>query len=297
MAVPSAATHDLMTWERTMTATTPKQREQYAHEIVTEPPNLEQHVMGTYFDVRLGIAVMGFSLPILLALIGKLLGIPLQGSMSAYYHALAGAIPHCPASVAIGSGALRNLFVGILTATAVSLYVYKGFSQSENVALNLAGIALATVAFVPMAWPECDGGGWISAHGGAAVFFFLCIAYVSVFRAMDTISLIKSKERAGRYKITYRWLGIAMIVSPLAAVLWNALFTPAGTHSSKTFFLEAFGVFAFAGYWLVKSFELKETSAEAKVLKGKVARVKRREGGRPDDAELVHLDTPGPSPL
>ena len=280
-----------------MTTTTLNAREQHAGELVTEPPDLEQHVLGTYFDVRLGIAVLGFSLPILLALIGKLLGIPLQGSMSAYYHAIAGPIPDCQASVAIGSGTLRNLFVGVLTAVGVSLYVYKGFSQSENVALNLAGIALATVAFVPMGWPECSRGGWISTHGGAALFFFLCIAYVSVFRAMDTVSLIKSEKRARRYSIAYRWLGIAMIVSPVAAVLWNALFTPPGDHSSKIFFIEAFGVFAFAGYWLVKSFELRETSAEAAAVKGKLARVKRRAGGRPDDAQLIHLDTGGPSPL
>lgn len=277
-----------------MIATTPNEPKQHAGELVTEPPDLEQHVLGTYFDVRLGIAVMGFSLPILLAVIGKLLGIPLQGSMSAYYHAIAGGIPDCHAAVAIGSGTLRNLFVGVLTAVGVSLYVYKGFSQSENVALNLAGVALATVAFVPMAWPECSGGGWISMHGGAALFFFLCIAYVSVFRAMDTVSLIKSKERARRYGITYRWLGIAMIVSPVLAVLWNAVFTPSGDHSSQIFFIEAFGVFAFAGYWLAKSLELKETSAEAAALKGKLARVKRREGGRPDDAELIHLDTIAP---
>ena len=84
---------------------------------------LQAHMVGTYHNLRVGIGVIGLALPVLLWLGGKFLdGMPLRGSMSAYYY----------------SPTMRNVFVGILFAIGVGLYLYKGFSTKENWALNAA---------------------------------------------------------------------------------------------------------------------------------------------------------------
>ena len=61
----------------------------------------------------------------------------LAGSMSEYYWAAAGDV--VPA---------RNVFVGGLFAVSACLWLYKGFSPRENVALNLAGLFAVGVALV-----------------------------------------------------------------------------------------------------------------------------------------------------
>jgi hypothetical protein len=259
-------------------------------DFVVEPASLQDHVLGTYFNLRVGIAVLAIALPLFLAIVGVLAGISLQGSMSAYYWAIAAA-PDCARPAAPWpAGTLRNEFVGTLIAVSAFLYLYKGFSRSENVALNLAGIFGVTVALVPTHWPPCEASASINVHSTAAVLFFLCIAYVAVFRAADTLSLIEDSNRRAMYQRWYKLLGAAMIVSPLAAVVFNDFFTPPGTSSSMVFFIEAFGVWAFAAYWIVKSRELHESSVVQRVIEGSVKRAKRHRPGRPDDAQLVTND-------
>ena len=114
---------------------------------VVEPKSLQAHVLGTYLDLRFGIAVFGFALPIILAGVGGILGIPLQGSISAYYHATPAAVDCSLTATVWPAGTLRNEFVGILIAVGAFLYLYKGFSRSENFALNLAGIFAVGVAW------------------------------------------------------------------------------------------------------------------------------------------------------
>ena len=86
---------------------------------------LQKHVFTTYVTLRYGLVFIGALLPIVLYAVGAAYGITLQGSMS-------------------GSGGrrrpARDCFVGGLFAVAACLYLYKGFSPSENRALNLAGI-------------------------------------------------------------------------------------------------------------------------------------------------------------
>ena len=256
-------------------------------DFVVEPTSLQDHVLGTYFNLRVGIAVVAVLLPLSLAIVGSLVGISLQGSMSAYYWAVA-ATPDCALPPAPWPpGTLRNEFVGSLIAVSAFLYLYKGFSRSENIALNLAGIFGVIVALAPTHWPPCEPSARISLHSTAAVLFFLCIAYVSVFRAGDTLSLIDDPNRRARYHRLYMLLGMAMIVSPLAAVVFNEFFAQSGTSSSKVFFVEAFGVWAFAAYWIVKSRELRESSVVRRVIEGRLIRAKKHRRGLPDDAQLL----------
>jgi hypothetical protein len=107
--------------------------------------------------------------------------------------------------------------------------------------------------------------GWI--HLACAVSFFACIAYVSIFRASDTLSLIRDTDRAKGYRTAYRWLGIAMIAAVALGLALDRFVQQA------VFFLEAAGVTVFAAYWLVKSKEMRETHADELALAGELLRV------------------------
>src|SRR5262245_9855540 len=215
---------------------------------------LRRHMLATYIVLRYGMAGLAILLPLLLWIGGHVLaGLPLQGSMSAYYHA--------------GGGALRDEFVGILFAVAACLCLYRGFTTLENAALNLAGVLAALVAIFPMTWgcvTDCPR--W-TLHGTLAVLFFVAIAYVCIFRASDTLRLV-DPDKVGRYERTYRILGVGMVVFPvIAAVLTMVL----NRESVLVFVAEALGVCIFASYWLVKSHEIWATNAEPLVSAGRLA--------------------------
>lgn len=216
---------------------------------------LQRHMAGTYFALRIGVGSLAAALPILLWLGGRFAdGEPLRCSMSAYYY----------------SPAMRDTFVGVLVAIGTFLYLYKGFSRSENWALNLAGALAVGIAMRPTT-PRCDdAGGPLTLHGTFAVSFFLAIAYVCLFRASDTLSLIRDARRARRLRTIYRTLGALMIVAPaIAAGL--AVLVSSGTQGKPTLFLvEAAAVFTFAAYWLIKSREMSATNAEGLALERKL---------------------------
>jgi hypothetical protein len=212
---------------------------------------LQRRIESTYLSLRVGIAVIGATLPLILWLGGLSAdGLSLRGSMSAYYYT-----------------SVRNVFVGALCAVGVALVLYKGFSKAEDVSLSLAGVLVICVALFPTAAGEHWAlGNYV--HVIAAVGFFLCLAYVSVFRASDTLLLVRDARRARLLERGYRVLGAAMVASPLFALAAaRALHSP-NQGSRLVFFLEAFGVWAFAAYWLVKSWELKQTNADRAAAQG-----------------------------
>ena len=222
-----------------------------------KPQDLQEHITATYFTLRSGLIVLGTTLPFVLWIGGSVRGdLPLQPSMSAYYHA--------------HNGIMRDEFVGVLWAVGVCLYLYKGYTRFENYALNLAGVFAVCIALFPMRWncaPSCSS---FSPHGMFAVLFFLVIAYVCVFRASDTLSLMSDAVKATRYKRTYRALGIGMIASPVAAVILTSGLQIATELRPTVFLIEAGGVLVFATYWLVKSREVFQTNSERSAIEGKL---------------------------
>jgi len=236
---------------------------------------LQAHMVGTYHNLRVGIGVIGLALPVLLWLGGKFLdGMPLRGSMSAYYY----------------SPTMRNVFVGILFAIGVGLYLYKGFSTKENWALNAAGVLALGVAMVPTTAPDKTQAAGLSLHAAFAVVFFACIAYVSVFRSSDTLRLIKDTSRAVWLQRIYRALGIGMIVSPAIAVVLTLALQQPTEERSLLFFIEAAGVVMFGLYWLVKSGELRKTSATRLALEGKLQATSDTPGAQdPGPGTLIQL--------
>lgn len=223
-----------------------------------DPRELRAHIRSTYFALRTGMAALALALPWLLWIGGRLFaGLPLQASMSAYYHG--------------GGGAMRDELVGILVAISLFLVLYRGFTRFEDWALNLAGLLLAGVALVPMPWDCGDSCGGFSLHGAMAVLFFLTLAYVCIFRASDTLGLIPDRDQARRFRSAYRWLGAGMVASPLVAVILTFLLQPRLQARSTVFFVEAAGVYVFAIYWIVKSREIALTDSEGLALDGKLA--------------------------
>lgn len=225
---------------------------------------LRRHLVRTYTSLRYGVGIIGGALPLVLWLGGWIGdGEPLRGSMSAYYY----------------SPAMRDVFVGALITVGVILYLYRGFSTVEDWALNLAGIFAVGVALVPTTPPGAPARA-LTWHGTFAVAFFICIAYVCIFRASDTLSLVRWTDRARRLRLAYRLLGYAMIVAPLLAAALAYLLRD-GVHPNRVVFaVEAAGVWVFSAYWLYKSRELSETGAAEAALAGKLRRIEVPQAGQ-----------------
>lgn len=223
--------------------------------------SLQEHIDGTYLAVRVGLALVGLALPWVLWLAGKgWFQIALQGSMSAYYHT-----------------AMRNAFVGGLVSIGVCLVLYKGFSRTEDWVLNAAGILAALVAFMPADPPCPDGVGCVELatagwHTAAAVAFFLCIAFVCIRCASDTLSLIRDADRAEHLERVYDGLGVAMIVLPLATLVVGRWANGDGGSFPVTFVLEAVAITVFGIYWIAKSLEIRATRADTLALEGRLER-------------------------
>lgn len=214
---------------------------------------LQVHIFGTYISLRVGMGLVAAAFPLVLWLSGRLNGIPLQTSMSAYYWATPQGLP--------GEAPVRIWFVGGLFALAACLYLYKGFTDDENWALNIASILALAVAYFPTCRGSCPR---ITLHGVVAVSAFVFLAYVTLFRSGDTLPFLKKPALEARYQVWYRITSAAMLLSPVtAAILWAA----SQKERSYTFFLEWAGIWAFAAFWFIKSHEMRVSSAELKALR------------------------------
>ena len=224
---------------------------------------LQEHMLWTYYGLRVGLAAIGIALPILVLLAGGVLhDVWLEPSLSAYYHT-------APKQQWFTT---RDILVGGLLAASACLYLYKGFSNKENIALNLAGVFAVFVALLPVAATDQVSGLISKLHGTSAVLFFLCIAYVSLARSRDTLHLLQDAARRSWYEGLYTSTGLVMIVSPAAAVVLSFALEPTSRLRSVTFWVETLGVWSFAAYWIIKTGEMRESSAEQLALDAKLKR-------------------------
>jgi hypothetical protein len=222
---------------------------------------LQKHMLGTYWGLRVGLAVIGIGLPLVVLFAGGVLHhVWLEPSISRYYY-----------TKGLSFLTTRDLFVGGLFAAGACLYLYRGFSTRENVMLNLAGVFALFIALLPTAATSTEASVVSKLHGASAVLFFLCIAYVSLFRARDTLGLL-SPAKQQRYAGAYLGTGLAMIASPLAAVVLSFALEPTSGFRTITFWVETFAVWTFAAYWIIKTKEMRETKAEKRALDGELKR-------------------------
>lgn len=222
---------------------------------------LQKHMFGTYFGLRVGLIVIGVSLPLVVLVTGGLLhDIGLKPSISDYYH---------PGPQARPFLTTRDFFVGGLFAAAACLYLYKGFSARENIALNMAGVFACFVALLPTGPGKEDTGIVPVLHGVSAVLFFFCIVYVSLAHSRDTLRLLMPERRA-YYARRYVRTAVMLGTSPLVAVI--LAYTLEGRFRAIIFWVEACGVWAFAYYWYVKTMEMRESGAEQRALDAELER-------------------------
>lgn len=240
-----------------------------------EPIDLSDHMLATYQTLRVVLVVIALAFPWVLWIGGRFIfdRIELQPSISDYYHASSASVAARQSAASegrkidprdTGRGVMRNWFVGVLFAISGMLAVYKGFRPAEDVALNLASIFAVLVALFPNSWDGSDNGPPL--HGIFAVLFFLCIAYVCIFCASATLSLVR-EDRQDHFKRAYKSLGVAMAVSPVVAVILTYALR---RRESYVFFAEACGVYAFAIYWLVKTIEIRQTNADRRAASGEL---------------------------
>lgn len=244
--------------------------------------DIQKLMLSMFIHLRIGVGVIGLSLPWVLVIGGWAMGVSFAGSMSAYYHATPShgeiqgcSLPECvgpkcgltptnAACSAQGEGPMRNWFVGNLFFIGLAMFLIKGFSRWENWALNIAGVAGPCVALFPMGWP-CQTCGFSihSLHYPSAIIFFLCAGFTCVVCSEKTLKYVPEANRKF-YRYWYRILGIVMVVAP--AVAWVVTHITRDDHAA--FYLEAAGVSAFGAFWLFKTYELKRSDIERRAFLG-----------------------------
>ena len=224
-------------------------------EELVEENKLQKHFFSTYLNMRYGMAIIAVAFPPLLYIIGRFYGIEWQTSMSHYY------IAHPDMDENVFP--VRKWFVGILFALSSLFYLYKGFSDKENIALNLAAVFALGVAIFPLGEP----GQWITIHGVCAVSLFACMVFVSRRTCTEeTLKYLEDEILKVKFRRKYMWAGIGMILFPAIAYLLNMFLD----ESKFIFLVEALGIFVFAYYWWTKSDEMSVSGAEKWALQGRI---------------------------
>jgi hypothetical protein len=190
----------------------------------------------SYLYLSFGMGVVALALPFLLVLAG---GYDSHYSISFFYHV---------------NDFCRDILVGCLCATGVFLFLFHGLSSLENWILNIAGAAAISVAMNPMASEQCARNQEFSIHGASAILFFLCLAVVAVGLSKGRIRYIIYAPERRRFKIAYNAAGTTMVFVPaIVAVIHHFLGGHECTH--WIFWIECIGIWAFAFYWFVKTYE------------------------------------------
>jgi hypothetical protein len=203
----------------------------------------------SYLSMRRAIGILGISLPLVL-IIGSFIkseSPAFQDSISAYYHT-----------------GMRDYFVGILCATALFLFSYKGYvnekeqyKYKDNVAGNLAAIFALLVAFCPTS--DSLAG---KIHIIAAGLFLLTLACFSFFLFTKGTSSTTQKRRRKR---VYRSCGIIIASSVILLILYFAFLKdllPGLQTIKPVLLLETIALIAFGTSWLIKGkFLLKDRAS------------------------------------
>ncbi|HEU0097417.1 MAG TPA: hypothetical protein VFQ67_01455 [Allosphingosinicella sp.] len=197
-----------------------------------------RQAMRSYLYLSFGMGLVAFLLPVALVVASGYRG---HYSISFFYH--------------VGDLS-RNILVGCLWATGVFLFLYQGLSRWENWILNVAGVAAIGVAMFPMPPEQCGSGSSITLHALSAIVFFVCLAIVAIGFSKTRIQFIIYPPKRRRFKIAYNVAGLAMVAMPAAVFALHVL-GGRRCESHWIFWVEVFGIWAFALYWFVKTAEYK----------------------------------------
>lgn len=249
------------------------------------PSDVQKHIYATYFDLRMGMVVLGFFFPFVLLLVGRFaFDIPYQPSMSAYYFAFN------QETSELRQFPMRDWFVGITWAIGCLLIIYRGFSRTEDRLLTVAGLCALGAAMLPTAPDEnlhCNncGDGWKMTHQILSCAALICVGYTAVFCSEETLKEVGAKGdklKRDRYRMGYALLTCAMVLVPLVAIAtyllgrlgWR-LTQPlprliADASNAYVLLVEIVALGAFAVYWLVKTIELYKSGYEHAARNGQL---------------------------
>ncbi len=206
----------------------------------------------SYLIQRIGMAAMGFLLPVILFLSSLFGRTEFELSMSAYYYSLE---------------LERNIFIGILCAVGTSLMFYKGETLIEDRLLDLAGLAAIVTGLFPMYEGNDCGVTVKTYHTYSAIIFFFCIALFCISKTMLIIKDNKrrqdSKEisRKLKYIKIYRFCSAVMLGTILFAVLYKTVLPKSWALTvcdglKATFWIETIGVWSFSLFWFSRTREM-----------------------------------------
>lgn len=255
--------------------------------LTDSPDHLDTHILRSYSVLRWCMSILGFILPLLLVFGGLNSWwwisepLPVQNSLSAYYHA--------GSSCTSLDGVYRDLFVGCLAMIGVCSVIYSGFGKLENWLLNIAGICLIGVAFFPMGWPEpqvltsCQAisdfqifeaskmlGLPLAIHFIAAIIFFIAIMVVNIYTAMNTVKLIEDDGKRAFWTAIF---SVARFLMPISIGLVLLMRLATGTSiigDRLILWVEWAGIWAFSLYWLLKSIEILSSKVDVDMVNGRI---------------------------
>lgn len=263
---------------------------------------LQEHVASTYWWLRFGLGIVALAFPIVLTVAGwGWYGVPLQGSLSAYYlaepspelqgqtwRAQLARIDWVPIKYFLfyvgqteAENPMRSWFVGALFVIGVVLVLYKGFSRQENRLLNFAGLSALGVAIFPTGYDcgtDCLS---FTLHGIFAVLTFAFTARVAWCCSSDTLDRLPGLPEprrkilgveiprwlywdAGTFERLYRLCVIGMVGLPAIVVVFHGLL---GVSNIYILIAEWIALWFFAAYWILKSCELARSLAELQVMR------------------------------
>jgi hypothetical protein len=238
-----------------------------------QPTGMQHDFVKTYFALRVVISILPIALLLALYVGGYLLqGLPVQPSISAYYHS-----------------DVRDVFVGVLWAIGIGLVAYKGFSFREDFALNLGGVLACCIALFPMnpsnalgcILPDCAGGkcALLSAtydrtaqalidsklHFPFAISFYAVLGFVMIFCSYQTLHLVPFPRRLF-YLVAYPVLGMAFFSSMVAVFVILSFFPHNDPcQDYRVIAVEVFGIVFFSIYWFVKTVECKLNNTDRRI--------------------------------
>lgn len=227
--------------------------------------DLEQKALRAYRRLSLGIAA--FAGLFLLVLFYYQLFADLDPhhlSISHYYYEnLMIVPPEALGSLGLGGFRLGDIFVGILTAIAVFLILFSGFSNLEDNILNFAGLMLLGVAFFPTYEYQTSTEFSVSLHLICALAFFAAIALVATWFSPHRARFVKWPGSVGLFKKSFIATGLSMIFLPACVV--GIHFADWKQVGDWIFWFEWLAILAFCVFWSLKFVEFGKILTKAQL--------------------------------
>lgn len=235
------------------------------------------------FRMLIGVSVILF--PVVVVLSGLWLwGIETQYSLSHYYFALSDPQKY------VDLNPIRKWFCGFLFVVGAALTIYRGYSDRENQLLTVAGIGLLGVAIFPMQhdgrsdWAQWPFGN--NYHGVSALVAALLVLFVMTFLHRETLDLLREKGVArvrssklpfgerqwisfddffDRFRSIYAGICLVTISLLLAVTILHVTGSGQKLGAYTIIILESLTVFGFGSYWLVKTWEIRDSDLDFEI--------------------------------